>query len=93
MFRRAFWFVGGVVAGISSFVWAKRRVVEVRESVTPGSLAQRTIAGSTAVVRRVRSAIAVGREVMRQGNGTTGTVPAAPPARRHIASRPRKPHG
>lgn len=93
MFRRAFWFLSGVIAGISSLVWTKKRVAGLRDSMTEGSLSRRTFDGSAAVVRRIRAAIAVGREVMRQGDGTVAV--GAPPrqTRRHIATSPRKTHG
>ena len=92
--RRFFWFASGVVAGVSAFLWTRNRVEEIRDSLTPSSVARRTWDTGARMARRVRTAVAVGAEVMRNGPETTSVVSTPTTVRRrHIASRPNRAHG
>lgn len=92
MIKRLVWFLGGVVAGVTGYVWARNRVEEIRGSVTPASIARWTIDSSVSVLRRLRTAFATGRE-RSSGEITVPVVGTSAGARHHIATRPRRTHG
>lgn len=94
MFRRFAWFVSGMVAGVSAFVWTRNKVENVRHSLAPASVARRTWESGASVARRLREAVAVGADVMRNGPSTvTAGTTQSTLRRRHIASRPNRTHG
>jgi hypothetical protein len=59
--RRLLWFVTGVVAGVSAFVWAKKKVVSAAEMVSPAGIRRRATASLRSLPMRTRDAVAAGR--------------------------------
>lgn len=59
--RRLVWFVMGVVAGISSFIWAKKKVTTAAEMVSPAGIKRRATAKIRSLPARTRDAIHAGR--------------------------------
>jgi hypothetical protein len=59
--RRLLWFLTGVAAGISTFVWAKKKVVTAVETVSPAGIRRRVTARLGSLPARTRNAIAAGR--------------------------------
>lgn len=53
MFRRMFWFVVGVVVGVSGFAWMKRTMSELADKLTPGNVARLAGEQSAKVFGRV----------------------------------------
>lgn len=96
MFRRLFWFVSGVIAGITGMAWVKRRAAEMREAITFESvmaLVKDVVVASyqRVVLALARNGLFIGAH--RDIDGTENTSrPPARPARRHIASRPHNSH-
>lgn len=65
MFRRVFWFLSGVVAGISAFIWAKHKVVEAAERMSPANVGRRMTAGLRQLPARTAYAIRAGRDAFQ----------------------------
>jgi len=59
--RRLVWFVMGVIAGISSFVWAKKKVTTAAEMVSPAGIKRRATASIRSLPTRTKDAIHAGR--------------------------------
>jgi hypothetical protein len=59
--RRLVWFVSGVVAGISAFVWAKKKIAVATEMVSPAGIRRRTAAKFRSLPARTKDALHAGR--------------------------------
>lgn len=59
--RRLAWFVMGVVAGISSFIWAKKKVTTAAEMVSPAGIKRRASVKIRSLPARTKDAIHAGR--------------------------------
>ena len=64
--RRFFWFMSGVVAGISAFIWAKHKVVEAAEKLTPASIGKRAMATVRQLPERGANAVRAGRAAFQE---------------------------
>ncbi|MFO8074890.1 MAG: hypothetical protein R6T85_02085 [Egibacteraceae bacterium] len=62
MFKRAFFAMLGLGAGVTIGVWAMRRLDEAQRKLTPEELARSAQGRATAVGSRLSEAYAVGRE-------------------------------
>ena len=40
MFKRMFWFLLGIAAGVSGYLWLKRTMSDMADKMTPGNLAR-----------------------------------------------------
>ena len=54
MMRRMFWFLLGIAAGISGYVWVKRTAADLHDRVTPEALLRACV---NAVQRGLRSVV------------------------------------
>lgn len=63
--RRATWFAGGVVAGVASASYAKRKVRQTAEQLSPQHLARSAVDTVKQRTRDVADAIREGRQVAR----------------------------
>ena len=70
MLKRLRWMVMGISVGASASVWAQRRIKLLMRAYTPPEVAARAAKRSTEVAGRtageVRTALAEGRQAMRQ---------------------------
>jgi len=64
--RRFFWFISGVAAGISTFVWAKKKVTIAANKMSPAGIARRGVANVRGFGERLGDAVRAGRDVMAQ---------------------------
>jgi hypothetical protein len=65
MMRRVTWFAGGVVAGVASASYAKRKVRQTAEQLAPANVARSAASTVKQRSRDVVDAIREGRQVMR----------------------------
>jgi hypothetical protein len=63
--RRLTWFAGGVVAGVASAGYAKRKVRATAEQLAPAQVARTAIGTVSRKTRDVADALREGRQVMR----------------------------
>ena len=66
MFKRLRWIVMGMGVGASASVWAQRRLKLWMKSYTPPEVAARAAKRGTEAAGEVRTALAEGRQAMRQ---------------------------
>jgi hypothetical protein len=66
MFKRAVWMGTGMAVGVSSALWAKRKVTRTVERYMPDEIARRAGASARTVGRTVRDAASEGRVAMRE---------------------------
>ncbi len=65
MMKRVTWFAGGVVAGIASAGYAKKKVKETASQMAPAHLAKSAAGAVRGKTRDVADAVREGRQVMR----------------------------
>ena len=107
MFRRAFWFVLGMVCGVLGVSWARRKTDELREAITVESIARLGARTAVALWQRLTvllagvTAFVTGGHTPGDGPGTpspstttstTASATTSTEQRRHIAPQPRSTH-
>ncbi len=65
MMKRVTWFAGGVVAGVASAGYAKKKVKETASQIAPSQMARSAASTMRSTTRHVADAVREGRQVMR----------------------------
>jgi hypothetical protein len=65
MMKRVTWFAGGVVAGVATAGYAKKKVKETASQIAPGQVARSAVTTVRIRTRDVVEAVREGRQVMR----------------------------
>jgi hypothetical protein len=65
MMKRVTWFAGGVVAGVASAGYAKKKVKQTASQITPAKIAKSAASSVRSRTRDVADAVREGRQVMR----------------------------
>lgn len=73
MFRRLFWLIVGMGIGAGGSVWANRRVRRVLDRYAPEEVRSRLESRIRSVGDEVRSAVAEGRDAMREREAELGS--------------------
>jgi hypothetical protein len=65
MMKRVTWFAGGLVAGVASAGYAKKKVKETASQIAPAKMAKSAATSVRARTRHVADAVREGRQVMK----------------------------
>ena len=57
MIRRAVWFVGGAIAGVTGMSWARRKMMLLADQITPANFGHLIASAVRRTARQVRRAV------------------------------------